>query len=191
MVAENSSVRRVSGVPSSNSSRSSRKPMSSISSASSSTTARKRSQVERAAFEMVAQAARGADHDLRPVAQRAAFLRRVHPAHAGRHAQARLAVEPDEFAADLQREFARGRDDQRQRAFGGFGHAGGPEQRVGHGQPEGDGLARSGLGGDHEVPLLGVGGDDRGLDRGGLIVAARAQRIGERRGETGIRHGAP
>ena len=57
-------------------SRSSRKPMSSISSASSSTATRERRQVERAAFEMVAQAPGRADDDMRAMAERAALLRR-------------------------------------------------------------------------------------------------------------------
>ena len=45
-------------------------------------------QVERAAFEMVAQAARRPDHDVRAVLQRAALAHRVHAADAGQHAAA-------------------------------------------------------------------------------------------------------
>jgi hypothetical protein len=44
-------------------------------------------QVERAAFEMVAQAAGRAHHDMRAVVELATFLRRVHPADAGGDAQ--------------------------------------------------------------------------------------------------------
>jgi hypothetical protein len=45
-------------------------------------------EVERAAFEMVAQAPGGADDDVRAVAELAALLRGVHPADAGGDARA-------------------------------------------------------------------------------------------------------
>ena len=75
-VAENSSVRRVSGVVSRMNSISSRKPRSSISSASSSTTAFNSRDVETAAPQMIAQPARRADHDVGAGRQLALFAAR-------------------------------------------------------------------------------------------------------------------
>ena len=56
------------------------------------------------------------------------------------------------------------------------------EQRAGDGEPEGDGLARAGLGRDEQVaPRFGV---EHGLlDGGRLGVAARVERPGEGSGE--------
>ena len=51
-------------------------------------------QIKRAAFEVIAQAPRSADDDRRALAQRAAFLHRVHPADAGRDPRAGPGVEP-------------------------------------------------------------------------------------------------
>jgi hypothetical protein len=49
-----------------------------------------RRQVERAAFQVIAQAARRADDDMRAWRQHAAFASRVHAAHAGGDARAGL-----------------------------------------------------------------------------------------------------
>jgi hypothetical protein len=59
-------------------------------------------------------------------------------------------VEPFELAPDLQRQFAGGGDDQR---AGGVGRGQGPspDQRLGHGEAEGHGLARAGLRRDQQV----------------------------------------
>ncbi len=67
-------------------------------------------EVERAALEVVAQATGSADDDMRAIAKCAAFLGSVHPADAGRDARTGPGVKPGELAADLQREFARGRN---------------------------------------------------------------------------------
>src|SRR3546814_3976953 len=75
---------------------------------------------------------------------------------AGRDARAGLAVKPAQLAADLQREFARRRNDQRERR-GCEGQAAILDQLVGHREAEGDGLARAGLGGDEQVAALGLG----------------------------------
>ena len=58
-------------------------------------------QVERAAFEMIAKAARRADDDVHAAVERAAFLHRVHAADAGHDAGAGIGVEPLQFLADL------------------------------------------------------------------------------------------
>src|SRR3546814_3636221 len=57
-----------------------------------------RRQVERPAFEMVAQPARRADDDMHALIQRPAFLAGVHAADAGRDASTRFGIEPAEFA---------------------------------------------------------------------------------------------
>ena len=72
-------------------------------------------QVQRPAFEMVAQPPGRADDDRGAAAQIAPFLARIHPADAGGDANARPGIEPGKLAADLQRQFARGGDDQRER----------------------------------------------------------------------------
>jgi hypothetical protein len=69
-------------------------------------------QVERAAFEMVAQPPRRADDDMGALRERAPLLHRVHAADAGRDPRAGLGVEPGELAADLQRQLAGRGDDQ-------------------------------------------------------------------------------
>ena len=156
--------------------------MSSISSASSSTTARRPRQVERAAFEVIAQTARRADDDMRAMRQAATFLRGIHAADARRDARARLGIEPGEFAADLQRQFARRRDDQRERQAGGrqlpVDH-----QFVGEGEPERDGLARAGLRGDDEIAADRALLDDLRLDGGERVVATRDEGFRQKRGD--------
>ncbi len=82
---------------------------------------------------------------------------------------------------DLQREFARRRDDQGQRRGGRREPLGLAEQILGHGQPIGDGFARAGLGRDEKVAVDGVVGKDGDLNRGRLVVAALCQSSGERR----------
>src|SRR3546814_4283816 len=64
-------------------------------------------EVERAAFEMVAQPPRRAADDMYALVQRAALAARVHAADAGRDARAGPGIEPAEVAADLERPFAR------------------------------------------------------------------------------------
>ena len=62
------------------------------------------------------------------------------------------------------------------------------EQLGRHGQAEGDGLARAGLGRDEQVAPGGVGFEHGGLDRGGFGIAARGQGFGEHRREVGKGH---
>ena len=91
---------------------------SSISSASSSTTALSDGDLQRAAFEMIAQPSRRADHDVGAARQLAALAARIHAADAGDHARAGVVIEPGQLALHLQRQFAGRRDDQRQRRAG-------------------------------------------------------------------------
>ena len=121
---------------------------------------------------MIAQAARRADNDMRTLRQHAPFARGIHAADARGDARAGLLVEPGEFAADLQRQFARGRDHQRERCAG-IGHAVfTAEQLCRDGKTEGDGLARAGLRRDDEVASVRFGFEDGGLNRGGRGIAA-------------------
>ncbi len=146
-------------------------------------------EVERAAFEMVAQTPGGADDDVRAVVELAALLRGVHAADAGGDARAGGAVEPDQLAADLEREFTRGGDDEGERLAAGDDAAVLADQVAGHCEAEGDGLARAGLGGDDEVAALGFGFEDGGLDGRGRGIITRGERFGEKRGEVLEFHG--
>ena len=147
----------------------------------------KRREVERAAFEVIAEAPRRADDDLDTLAERAAFLAGVHAANTGRDARAGLGIEPGKFAADLQREFARRRDDQRKRR-GREGQAIALDQLVGHREAEGDGLARAGLCRDEEVAALGFRFGDLRLDGGERFVAARDKGVRKDGGKIFERH---
>ncbi len=99
---------------------------------------------------MIAQAPRGADHDMRAVAERAAFLAGVHAADAAGDPRSGLGIKPDQLAADLQGQFAGRRDHQRERRAG-LGQLAFGEQLVGDGEAERDGLARSGLRRNHQI----------------------------------------
>src|SRR3546814_2202857 len=97
---------------------------------------------------MVAQPSRRPDDDMRALAEGAALLRGVHAAHTGGDAGAGLSVEPDQLAADLERELARRCDDQRQR-FADIGKLAVRLYQLGrHGKTAGDSLAVTRLGGD-------------------------------------------
>ena len=145
--------------------------------------------VERAPFEMVAKAARRSDDDVGAALQRAAFLHRVHPADAGDDAGSGVCVEPVEFLADLDGELAGRRDHQAER-LAAPGHAVALEQLIGDRQPEGHGLARSGLGGNDQVAAVGLFLDDGRLDRGQRVIAARGQGLRERGVDFRMLHGA-
>ena len=128
-------------------------------------------QVQRAAFQMVAQAAGRADDDMRAMAEVAALLGRVHPAHAGGDAGARGAIEPFQLAADLQRQFARRCDHQRQRQAGNGQALRFAQQFARHGQAEGDGLARTGLRRHQKVAAMRFLLRDFALDRSQCFIA--------------------
>jgi hypothetical protein len=188
MVAENISVRRSSGAASRMNSRSSRKPMSSISSASSRTTA--------ASFEQ-SSAPRSRWSRRRPgvptticapsLSQCRSRLG-VHAADAGDDARLSLRVKPFEFALDLQRQFARRRDDEgggRELRFERVGLA----QKLGReGETEGDGLAGAGLRGDDEIAPGGLIGQHGGLHGGGFGIAVFGQGFAQNGGKAGKGH---
>jgi hypothetical protein len=135
---------------------------------------------------MVAQAARRADDDVRAVVELAALLRGIHAADAGGDARAGGTVEPDQLAADLQREFAGGGDDQRERLAGRRNATVLAEQLGMHGQAEGHGLSGAGLGGDDKVASGSFGFNDGGLDGRGRGITTRRERFGEKRREHGL-----
>ena len=74
-----------------------------------------RRHAQRPAFQVIAQTARRAHHDMRAVIQFAPLAARIHAAHARHDARARIMIQPGQFALHLQRQFAGRRDDQRQR----------------------------------------------------------------------------
>jgi hypothetical protein len=84
-------------------------------------------------------------------------------------------VEPDEFATDLQRQFARRCDDQSERLLRGR-QAIVLEQLAGHGEAEGHRLARAGLRGNHQIAPQRLIIDDRRLDGGQRGIATRCKR---------------
>ena len=150
-----------------------------------------RPQLQRAAFEMVAQTARRADDDMGALVQRLALLRGVHAADAGGDARAGLAIEPDQLAADLQRQFAGRRDDEGERRAGAIGAAILAQQLGRHGEAEGDGLARSGLRRDQQIAAFGIGFEHGGLHGRGRGIATGGQRFAEKRRECFKVHGPP
>ena len=136
-------------------------------------------QLQRAAFQMVAQAARRANHQMRALVQGAAFALGVHPANAGGDPGAGPGIEPVQFARDLQRQFARRGDHQRQRRTRRGQHAVLGQQFVGHGEAKGHRLARTGLGGHDHVAAAGFIFQNRRLDGGEGGVAMAGQSLAQ------------
>jgi hypothetical protein len=127
---------------------------------------------------MVAQASRRADDDVGPLGQHALLAPDVHAADAGRHPGAGRPIEPEQLAMDLERQLAgrRHHQDARHR------RADPPvrvEQRRREGQPVGDGLAGPRLGGDQQVPAVGVGPEHGCLYGGRFRIAALVERAGK------------
>ena len=146
-------------------------------------------QVERAAFEVVTQPARCAHDDVRAVVQGPPLAARVHAADTRGDARAGRGEEPFQLAADLQRQFARRRDYQRQRPAGSGQAFAVAQHHIGEGQPEGDGLARSRLGRHDQIAAGGLGFQHGGLHGGRDGIAARGQRVAKQRREFRKRHG--
>ena len=124
---------------------------------------------------------------MRPALQRAAFLHRIHAPDAGHDARTGGGIKPLEFLAHLDRELARRGDHQPER----MDRKARPltvEDLRGDGEPEGDGLARPGLGRDDEIAAGGLVGDDGGLHRGKSVIATRGDRLAERRMYIGLLH---
>ncbi len=138
-----------------------------------------RRDVERAAFQMIAQAARRADHDMGAGGQFAALAARVHAADTGDDARAGITVEPGEFALHLKRQLARRRDYQGQRRTRRSHRVGAVQQCIGDGQAVGDGLARPGLCRHQKVAAFGILFEHGGLHRGGQVIFAFGKGAGE------------
>ena len=130
---------------------------------------------------MVAQAARRTNNNGWAGTKRAAFFARIHSAHTGCNAQAGLFIEPAEFAADLQGQFACRRDDERQWAFGQRCPANLSEQFGRKCQSKRDRFARAGLRRNDQVASRGIGCDGSGLNRGGCRIAALGQSLAQDR----------
>ena len=138
---------------------------------------------EGAALDMVCQATGRADDDVRAAFEGTAFVAHVHAANAGRKAGAGNAVKPAEFARDLHGQFARRRNDQGKRRGGGGERVFAGQERVCHGEAEGDGLAGAGLRGDEEVLVGQVRHEDGGLYLGEISISACGKCAGECGGE--------
>ncbi len=137
---------------------------------------------------MIAQAPRRADDDMRAFGQSSSLLPAVHAADAGDDARASVAVEPVEFALHLDRQFARRRDDQRQRSARRRKSFRVAKERRGDGETIGHGLAGPGLGGDENVAPFGLRRKHSGLHRRRVGVVALFERTGQRRAGGGKCH---
>ncbi len=137
--------------------------------------------VEAAAPQMIAQPAGRADHDVGARGQLTLFAARIHAADAGNHPRIRIVIEPCEFAMNLQREFARRRDDQSKRCGGPLEPLGIAQKIFCDGEAIGDGFAGAGLRRDQQVAAGGIVREHRGLHRRQPIIVAFRQGSGERR----------
>ncbi len=140
--------------------------------------------VDRAALEVIEEAARGADDDERALPEGAQFEGVAGAAGDAGDADADGLEEPGELAGELRGELARGGDEERGGARGrglgrqvrghvlaglrGLGGArlGDPAEHRREDEADGDGLAGAGLGGDAEI-APGEGGVEDGLLDGG------------------------
>ena len=130
---------------------------------------------------MVAQAPGRADDDMDARLQGAALALRVHAADAGANARAGVAIEPGQFAFDLQRQLAGRRDDEGERRVGRRQSWRVAEQRLRHRDAIGDGLAGAGLGRNQKISPRSLRRGDGNLNRRWLQIAAFLQREGEGR----------
>ena len=178
-VAENIRVRRSAGAAARMNSRSSRKPRSSISSASSSTTARS-SEMSSEPRVMWSRRRPGVPTTIcAPCSSARRSWRMSMPPTQDAEPRAGILVEPFEFAADLDGEFARRRDDQGARRAGAVKAIRPAKQRRRDGNAERDGLARAGLRRDEQIRSLGLRREDRRLDGSQRLVATRCKRSGQ------------
>ena len=140
-----------------------------------------RSEIERAALQVIAQPPRGADDNMRAMVQRAAFLAGVHAAHAADDPRAGFGVEPGQFAADLEREFAGRRDHQRERSLGEQRQCAIDQQFIADRKSKRDSLARAGLRRNNQIAAARALFDHGGLNRGKGSIAMRGERFGKKR----------
>ena len=139
--------------------------------------------VQRAAFDVIAQPSRRADHDMGAALQGPALVAHVHAANTRGDGGAGHFVQPFQLALDLQGQLAGRRHGQRQRGAGGGEAVGAVEQRRRQRQPEGHGFSRSRLGRHQGVGGAKFGRQDGDLHRGQLAIAAFAQRLAKRRND--------
>ncbi len=145
-------------------------------------------EVERAAFDMVAQAARRAHDDMRAAFQRALFGAVIHAAHARGQVRASGGIEPVEFAFDLQGQFAGRGHDQRE-GFVGVKKLVLAAQHLGRdGKAKGYGLARASLCRDQKVAARQAFGQNGGLNGGQGLIALVRQSLRQRRGQHHVLH---
>ena len=150
--------------------------------------------------QQIDQAPRRPDDDVDPALERPQIAAHRRAARERRQPQARVRQQPGQLAPDLRGQLPRRDDHQRPRlaarlAVGGHGRGGRraglgarrAEQRLGHDHPEGDGLARPGLRRHQQVPPGDGRIEHRRLDAGGGFVAARRQRLGQRREKVELR----
>ena len=113
-------------------------------------------QIQRFAFDMVAQAPRCAHHDMRPPVQRALFRAVIHAAHAGRDLGPRLGIQPVQLTRHLQRQLPRRGHHQRQRHIRKQ-QAFRPRQNIRRNRnAKGHGFAAAGLRGHQQITPGGV-----------------------------------
>ena len=127
-------------------------------------------QVQMAALNMVAQTAGGADNNVGPVAEQTLLAPRIHAADARDDDRASLAIEPGQFAADLNSQFT-GRSNGQAQGRARLAH---PlsiaQQGRGGGEAEGNGLTRTGLGRNKKILVDGPRFKDSCLHRSGVLI---------------------
>ena len=137
-------------------------------------------QIKAAALKVIAQTAGRANNDMRALVQLTRFRTGVHAADAGDDARAGVCIKPRQFALDLQSQFTRRRDDQRQRRSPTLETFKRSQQGRRHGQSKRDCLARAGLRRHQQIAVGGVGVQHRHLHGGRNGIVARGKRTCER-----------
>ena len=137
-----------------------------------------RVEVDIVAFDVVTQTARRGDDDMRATVQRAALGPGVHATDAGGDHRARFAIKPRQLAADLHRQFACGRDNQRQRCAC-LAEMGVVAQECWRdGEAKAHRFARPGLGGNQKVLIVQRGVCDGLLYGGKCFITLLGKGIG-------------
>ena len=129
-----------------------------------------------AALNMVAQTPRRADHNVTAIGQQPLLAPRIHTADARHDHSTSLAIEPGQFAAHLDGQFAGWRNRQRQGRACPAHTLVIAQQGGGRRQTKGHGLARPGLGGNQQVLIESAGFEDGGLNRGRFLITLLLER---------------
>ncbi len=132
-------------------------------------------EVELLVLEVIAQPARSADDEVGTGGELALLAAHVHAADTGAHDRVSVGEQPRELALHLQGELAGRGDHQAERRGRGTEGFAVLEQLGGQREPEGDGLARTGLGRDEEVSAQVLGLEDERLDWSRLLVPAAGE----------------